>query len=87
MADAAVGGTVFIDVPESFDATAQACLLLAMGGFDALAARRRPRLLTATAADLVGLVRAGQFRSVLSAGGGNAAFFQACVCGRILTGG
>ncbi len=65
LAETAQTGTLFIDAPEDLPSEAQARLLRLVSGFDALPTRRRPRLLTATAADLAGRVRGGQFRSDL----------------------
>ena len=65
LAEAAAGGTLFIDGPEALSAEGQAMLLAVVAGFDALPLRRRPRLITATAADLGAMVRAGTFRADL----------------------
>ena len=65
LAEAAAGGTLFIDGPEAMNAEAQAMLLAVVAGFDALPLRRRPRLITASAADLGAMVRAGAFRADL----------------------
>lgn len=65
LAEAAQTGTLFIDAPEDLPSDAQARLLRLVSGLDALPARRRPRLMTATAADLAGLVRDGLFRADL----------------------
>ncbi|MBD1203140.1 MAG: sigma-54-dependent Fis family transcriptional regulator [Rhodobacteraceae bacterium] len=65
LAEAAAGGTLFIDGPEAFGAEGQAMLLAVVAGFDALPLRRRPRLITASAADLGAMVRAGTFRADL----------------------
>ncbi|MEY4720976.1 MAG: hypothetical protein RIQ46_701, partial [Pseudomonadota bacterium] len=62
LADAAVGGTLFVDSPQDLDTAGQGRLVQAIAGFDALPARRRPRLITATATDLAALVQAGAFR-------------------------
>lgn len=64
-AEAAAGGTLFIDAPEDLGTEGQGRLLGIIAGFDALPARRRPRLVTATAADLGALVRGGAFRAEL----------------------
>lgn len=65
LAEAAVGGTLFIDSPEDLGSEAQASLLRIVAGFDALPQRRRPRLISATSADLPAMVRAGAFRADL----------------------
>ena len=65
LADAAQTGTLFLDAPEDLDPALQAHLLRLVAGFDALPGRRRPRLMTASAADLPALVRDGLFRSDL----------------------
>lgn len=65
LAEAAAGGTLFIDGPEALAAEGQAMLLAVVAGFDALPLRRRPRLITASAADLGAMVRAGAFRADL----------------------
>lgn len=65
LAEAAAGGTLFIDGPEALAAEGQAMLLAVVAGFDALPLRRRPRLITASAADLGAKVRAGEFRADL----------------------
>ncbi len=62
LAEAAQTGTLFIDTPEDLPADAQARLLRLIAGFDALPARRRPRLMAASAADLAAMVRGGLFR-------------------------
>ena len=62
LADAAQTGTLFIDAPEDLPAEAQARLLRLIAGLDALPARRRPRLMAASGADLAAMVRLGQFR-------------------------
>lgn len=63
--DAATGGTLFVDAPEDLGLEGQGRLLRIIAGFDALPLRRRPRLVTATAADLAGMVRTGAFRADL----------------------
>ena len=65
LAESAAGGTLFLDAPEDLSTEAQGRLLQIIAGFDALPARRRPRLIAATAADLGALVRAGAFRADL----------------------
>lgn len=65
LADAAAAATLFLDGPEDLDAEAQGRLLQAIAGFDVLPARRRPRLIAATAVDLAARVRAGLFRADL----------------------
>lgn len=65
VAGAAAGGTLFLDAPETLDTAAQARLLHLIDSFDAMPARRRPRLVTASAADLSALVRSGAFRADL----------------------
>ncbi len=65
LAEAAQTGTLFLDAPEDLTPVLQAHLLRLLSGFDALPSRRRPRLMTATAADLPLLVRDGLFRSDL----------------------
>ncbi|MBC2837440.1 sigma-54-dependent Fis family transcriptional regulator [Paragemmobacter straminiformis] len=65
MADAAEGGTLFIDAPEDLDVAGQGRLLRIIAGGDALALRRKPRLVAASAVDLAGMVRGGAFRADL----------------------
>ncbi|MCZ8153998.1 MAG: sigma-54-dependent Fis family transcriptional regulator [Rhodobacteraceae bacterium] len=65
LAETAVGGTLFIDGPETLPPEGQAVLLGIIAGFDALPLRRRPRLLSASAADLAERVREGAFRADL----------------------
>lgn len=65
LAEAAAGGTLFIDSPEDLNPEAQGCLLQTIARFDALPARRRPRLIAATAVDLPERLRAGLFRADL----------------------
>lgn len=65
LAEAAQGGTLFLDAPGDLDAAGQGRLLQIVAGFDALPARRRPRLVSASAADLAAMVRAGTFRADL----------------------
>ena len=62
LAESATGGTLFLDAPEDLDTAAQGRLLQIIAGFDTLPARRRPRLISATAADLAAIVRNGGFR-------------------------
>lgn len=62
LAESATGGTLFVDTPEDLDTAGQGRLLQIIAGFDALPARRRPRLISATAADLAAIVRSGGFR-------------------------
>lgn len=64
-AETAAGGTLFVDAPEDLGVEGQGRLLQIVAGFDALPARKRPRLVTATAADLGALVRGGAFRADL----------------------
>lgn len=65
LAEAAAGGTLFLDGPGDLSPADQGRLLQVIAGFDALPARRRPRLITASAADLAAMVRAGTFRADL----------------------
>ena len=65
LAEAAAGGTLFIDAPEDLSVEGQGRLLQLVAGFDAMPARRRPRLVTASAADLAAMVREGAFRADL----------------------
>lgn len=65
LAEAAAGGTLFLDAPEDLGVEGQGRLLQIIAGFDALPLRRRPRLITASAADLAGMVRGGAFRADL----------------------
>ncbi len=62
---AAEAGTLFIDGPGDLSAADQGRLLQLIAGLDALPARHRPRLITATAADLPAMVRSGAFRADL----------------------
>lgn len=62
LAETACGGTLFVDAPEDFSTEGQGRLLQLVAGLDAMPARRRPRLIAASAADLGALVRAGGFR-------------------------
>lgn len=64
-AEAAAGGTLFLDGPGDLSAANQRRLLQVIAGFDALPGRRRPRLITASAVDLTAMVRAGIFRADL----------------------
>lgn len=63
--DAAATGTLFIDGPGDLSAADQGRLFHILGGIGALPARIRPRLITATTADLGALVRTGAFRADL----------------------
>ncbi len=65
LAEAAVGGTLYLDAPEVLDAAGQARLVQVLSGYDGQPLRRRPRLIAASSADLAGLVRAGLFRADL----------------------
>ena len=65
LAEAAQGGTLFLDAPEDLTADAQGRLLHIISGLDALPVRRRPRVLSGTSADLPDLVRQGRFRADL----------------------
>lgn len=65
MAEAATGGTLLLDAPEDLSSEGQQRLLQIIAGLDALPARRRPRLVTSSSADLPALVRAGAFRADL----------------------
>lgn len=65
IAEAAAGGTLFIDAPEDLDVAGQGRLLRIIAACDALAVRRKPRLIAASAVDLAGLVRGGAFRADL----------------------
>ncbi|NBE07501.1 sigma-54-dependent Fis family transcriptional regulator [Paragemmobacter ruber] len=62
LAEAAQTGTLFLDAPEDLPPASQSHLLRLVAGLDTLPTRRRPRLMTATAADLPALVREGAFR-------------------------
>jgi transcriptional regulator of acetoin/glycerol metabolism len=64
-AEAAAGGTLFIDTPEDMGPEGQGRLVRLLVGLDALPLRRRPRIIAATAADLSAEVRAGRFRADL----------------------
>lgn len=63
--EAAATGTLFIDGPGDLSAADQGRLFHILGGIGALPARIRPRLITATTADLGALVRTGAFRADL----------------------
>lgn len=65
LAEGAAGGTLFLDAPEDLSTEAQGRLLQIIAGFDSLPARRRPRLIAATTADLAAFVREGSFRADL----------------------
>lgn len=65
LAEAAEGGTLLLDAPGDLGPEGQARLLQILAGLDALPARRRPRLITASSADLAQMVRAGTFRADL----------------------
>lgn len=65
LAEAAAEGTLFVDGPGDLSVEDQGRLLLAISEFDALPARRRPRLIAASAVDLAARVRAGTFRADL----------------------
>lgn len=65
LAEAAVGGTLFIDGPGDLSTADQGRFLHLISGLEALPARRRPRLITATTADLAAMVRSGAFRADL----------------------
>ena len=65
LADAAAGGTLFIDGPADLSPADQGRLLQLVGRFDFMAARHRPRLITASTADLAAQVRDGMFRQDL----------------------
>lgn len=65
LAKAAEEGTLFLDGPGDLSAADQGRLFQAINGFDALPARRRPRLIAASAVDLAAMVRAGTFRADL----------------------
>ncbi len=65
LAAMAAEGTLFLDGPGELSAADQGSLLQAITGFDALPARRRPRLISASALDLAAMVRAGTFRADL----------------------
>ena len=65
LAEAASGGTLFLDAPEDLGVDGQARLLRLIAGFDAQPVRRRPRLIAASSADIAGLVRGGAFRADL----------------------
>ncbi|MEZ5755929.1 MAG: sigma-54-dependent Fis family transcriptional regulator [Paracoccaceae bacterium] len=65
LTEAAAGGTLFLDGPGDLSPEGQGRLLQALAAFDTLPQRRRPRLITASTADLAALVRAGAFRADL----------------------
>ena len=65
LADAAAGGTLFLDGPGELSPADQGRLQRVLAGLDSLPYRRRPRLITASTADLAALVRAGAFRADL----------------------
>ena len=65
LADAAAGGTLFLDAPEDLSAEAQARLLQIVTSFDALPQRSKPRLIAACGADLAERVRNGALRADL----------------------
>lgn len=65
LAETAAGGTLFVDGPEDLSAEEQRHLLQVIAGFDGLPARRRPRLMAASAVDLGRMVQAGTFRADL----------------------
>ena len=65
LAETAQGGTLFLDSPEDLTPDAQSLLLQVIAAFDTLPLRRRPRLLSATAADLPARVQSGAFRADL----------------------
>lgn len=65
LAEAAAGGTLLIDGPGDLSAADQGRLLQVIAGFDDRSARRRPRLITTSTADLAAMVRAGTFRADL----------------------
>ncbi|HLQ20409.1 MAG TPA: sigma-54-dependent Fis family transcriptional regulator [Tabrizicola sp.] len=65
VAEAAEGGTLFLDGPGELSPADQGRLHRLVAGFDALPARRRPRMITASAVDLAAMVRSEQFRADL----------------------
>jgi transcriptional regulator of acetoin/glycerol metabolism len=65
LVEAATGGTLFIDGPGDLDLADQGRLLQMIGRFEFMAARHRPRLITASTADLAASVRDGAFRQDL----------------------
>jgi transcriptional regulator of acetoin/glycerol metabolism len=62
LAEAAATGTLFLDGPGELSAADQGRLHRLIAGFDALPARRRPRLITSSTQDLAQMVRSGEFR-------------------------
>lgn len=65
LVEAALGGTLFIDGPGDLTPADQGRLLQTIGRFDFIAARQRPRLITASTSDLAAQVRDGSFRQDL----------------------
>jgi transcriptional regulator of acetoin/glycerol metabolism len=65
LSDAACGGTLFIDGPGDLSLSDQGRLWQGIAGLDRLPARDRPRLITASTADLGAMVRSGLFRADL----------------------
>lgn len=65
LAEAARGGTLFIDGPGDLSAADQGRLLQMVSRFDFMAARDRPRLITGSTYDLAAEVREGRFRADL----------------------
>ena len=65
LVEAALGGTLFIDGPGDLTPADQGRLLQIIGRFDFIAARQRPRLITASTSDLAAQVRDGSFRQDL----------------------
>lgn len=65
LAEAAAEGTLFLDGPQDLSPGDQGRLLQIIMGLDVLPARRRPRLIAASAVDLAAKVRAGTFRADL----------------------
>lgn len=65
LAEAACGGTLFIDGPGDLSLSDQGRLWQVVAGLDRLPVRQRPRLITASTADLGAMVRSGQFRADL----------------------
>lgn len=62
LAEAATGGTLFLDGPGDLSSGDQGRLYQLIAGFDTLPARRRPRLITASQIDLAEKVLSGLFR-------------------------
>jgi transcriptional regulator of acetoin/glycerol metabolism len=65
LAECAAEGTLFVDGPADLSPEEQGRLFKVINAFDALPARRRPRLIAASTVDLAAMVRAGTFRADL----------------------